>query len=144
MPSNRRLQSPPGRTGSRARGSCNYRQQELEAINIGSKSKHREKETEEINPDFMRVSFPRNIKSAALGVSGFKKRNMAVLRAVSLAIQLDISFPLLWDVGRRSWDWQAPRTSKEQIFVYSSHLLARELLFRSTYSLSQQVNSYPG
>jgi hypothetical protein len=38
---------------------------------VGSKSKHRKKETKEINPDFSRVSFPRNNKSAALGVSGF-------------------------------------------------------------------------
>ena len=39
---------------------------------VGSKSKHREMETYETNPDFARVSFLRNTKSAALGVSGFE------------------------------------------------------------------------
>ena len=37
--------------------------------------------------------FQETLNSAALGVSRFKKRNMAVSRDVSLAIQLDISFP---------------------------------------------------
>ena len=50
---------------------------------VGSKSKHREMETYETNPDFARVSFLRNTKSAALGVSGFEKRNISVPRAVS-------------------------------------------------------------
>ena len=35
----------------------------------------------ETNPDFARVSFLRNTKSAALGVSGFEKRNIRVPRA---------------------------------------------------------------
>jgi hypothetical protein len=43
----------------------------LSALLPRSKSKHRKKETYETNPDFARVSFPRNNKSAALGVSGF-------------------------------------------------------------------------
>ena len=50
-------------------------------------------ETNETNPDFARVSFLRNTKSAALGVSGFEKRNIRVPRAVSSAIRLDIAFP---------------------------------------------------
>jgi len=50
-------------------------------------------ETNETNPGFARVSFLRNTKSAALGVSGFEKRNIRVPRAVSSAIRLDISFP---------------------------------------------------
>ena len=76
-------------------------------LNIGSKSKHREMETYETNPDFARVSFLRNTKSAALGVSGFEKRNIRVPRAVSPAIRLNISFPSsgMWGVtgetGRR-------------------------------------------
>ena len=41
------------------------------------------------------VSFLRNTKSAALVVSDFEKRNIRVPRAVSPAIQLDISFPSL-------------------------------------------------
>ena len=74
---------------------------------IGSKSKHREMETYETNPDFACVSFLRNTKSAALGVSGFEKRNIMVPRAVSPAIRLNISFPSsgMWGVtgetGRR-------------------------------------------
>ena len=71
-------------------------------IRIGSKSKHREMETYETNPDFARVSFLRNTKSAALGVffSGFEKRNIRVPRAVSPAIRLNISFPSsgMWGV----------------------------------------------
>ena len=73
----------------------------------GSKSKHREMETYETNPDFARVSFLRNTKSAALGVSGSEKRNIRVPRAVSPAIRLNISFPSsgMWGVtgetGRR-------------------------------------------
>ena len=62
---------------------------------VGSKSKHKEMETYETNPDFARVSFLRNTKSAALGVSGFEKRNIGVPRAVSPAIRLDFSFPFL-------------------------------------------------
>ena len=64
-------------------------------------------ETYETNPDFARVSFLRNTRSAALGVSGFEKRNTRVPRAVSPATRLDISFPSsgLWGVtgetGRR-------------------------------------------
>jgi hypothetical protein len=64
-------------------------------------------ETYETNPDFARVSFLRNTKSAALGVSGFEKRSIRVPRAVSPAIRLDISFPSsgMWGVtgetGRR-------------------------------------------
>jgi len=58
---------------------------------LGSKSKHREMETYETNPDFARVSFLRNTKSAALGVSGFEKRNTRVPRAVSPANRLNIS-----------------------------------------------------
>jgi hypothetical protein len=64
-------------------------------------------ETYETNPDFARVSFPRNTKSASLGVSGFEKRNIRVPRAVSPAIRLNISFPSsgMWGVtgetGRR-------------------------------------------
>ena len=49
-------------------------------------------ETYETNPDFARVSFLRNTKSAALGVSGFEKRNIRVPRTVSPAIRLYISF----------------------------------------------------
>ena len=66
----------------------------------GSKSKHREMETYETNPDFARVSFLRNTRSAALGVSGFEKRNIRVPRAVSPVIRLDISFPSsgMWGV----------------------------------------------
>ena len=70
-----------------------------------------EMETYETNPDFARVSFLRNTRSAALGVSGFEfgfeKRNIRVPRAVSPAIRLDISFPSsgMWGVtgetGRR-------------------------------------------
>ena len=76
-------------------------------LGIGSKSKHREMETYETNPDFARASFLRNTKSAALGVSGFEKRNITVPRAVSPAIRLDISFQSsgMWGVtgetGRR-------------------------------------------
>ena len=64
-------------------------------------------ETYETNPDFARVSFLRNTKSAALGVSGLEKRNIRVPRAVSPAIRLNISFPSsgMWGVtgetGRR-------------------------------------------
>ena len=81
---------------------CEYAQPQ-----IGSKSKHREMETYETNPDFARVSFLRNTKSAALGVSGFEKRNIRVPRAVSPAIRLYISFPSsgMWgdtgETGRR-------------------------------------------
>ena len=67
---------------------------------VGSKSKHKEMETYETNPDFARVSFLRNTKNAALGVSGFEKRNIRVPRAVSPAIRLNISFPSFWYVGR--------------------------------------------
>ena len=76
-------------------------------MELGSKSKHKEMETYETNPDFARVSFPRNTKSASLGVSGFEKRNNRVPRAVSPAIRLNISFPSsgMWGVtgetGRR-------------------------------------------
>jgi len=67
---------------------------------LGSKSKHKKMETYETNPDFARVSFLRNTKSAALGVSGFEKRNIRVPRAVSPAIRLNISFPSsgMWGV----------------------------------------------
>jgi hypothetical protein len=47
-------------------------------------------ETYETNPDFARVSFLRNTKSAALGVSGFEKRNIRVPRAVSPAIRFHL------------------------------------------------------
>ena len=57
-------------------------------------------ETYETNTDFARVSFLRNTKSAALGVSGFEKRNFRVPRAVSPAIRLNIPFPSsgMWGV----------------------------------------------
>ena len=79
----------------------------MKVLLLGSKSKHREMETYETNPDFACVSFLRNTKSAALGVSGFEKRNIRVPRAVSPAIRLNISFPSsgMWGVtgetGRR-------------------------------------------
>ena len=79
----------------------------LQYLQLGSKSKHGEMETYETNPDFARVSFLRNTKSAALGVSGFEKRKIRVPRAVSPAIRLNISFPSsgMWGVtgetGRR-------------------------------------------
>ena len=63
--------------------------------------------TYETNPDFARVSFLRNTKSAALGVSGSEKRNIRVPRAVSPAIRLNISFPssgtwgVTGEIGRR-------------------------------------------
>ena len=51
-------------------------------------------ETYETNPGFARVSFLRNTKSAALGVSGFEKRNIRVPRAVSPAI-LELELELI-------------------------------------------------
>ena len=92
-----------------ATGNTAVESMDVDAIRagLGSKSKHMEMETYETNPDFARVSFLRNTRSAALGVSGFEKRDIRVPRAVSPAIRLDISFPSsgMWGVtgetGRR-------------------------------------------
>ena len=82
-------------------------------------------ETYETNPDFARVSFLRNTKSAALGVSGFEKRNIRVPRAVSPAIRLNISFPSsgMWgvtgEIGRR----RKQEKKKKRMFLRYRHVL---------------------
>ena len=87
-------------------------------------------ETYETNPNFARVSFLRNTRSAALGVSGFEKRNIRVPPAVSPAIRLNISFPSsgMWGVtgetGRRK------RTGEILIFVRDRHKFTCENHFR--------------
>jgi len=95
---------------------------------VGSKSKHKEMETYETNPDFARVSFLRNTKNAALGVSGFEKRNIRVPRAVSPAIRFHL---LVCGASQvRPAGRQAQRTGEILIFLRDRHKFACELHFR--------------